>query len=807
MTTAFARSPIARMTLLATGISLALSANAQDAMLEEIVVTAQKREQNLQDVPISVNVVTGSKMEEVGLKKIDDLQNYVPNLTMSETGIGNNIYIRGIGSGINPGFEQSSAMFVDGVHYGRGQLARSPLFDMSRVEVLRGPQSILFGKNAIAGAISLTTARPTQEFEGSVSALYEPDHGEQEFSAILSGPLSDTLGGRLAIRKRDMDGYIENTTLGEDEPNRDELTVRATLAWDPTDRLSIVGKYERNEFDVRGRQVEIVGDFYAFPGPIPTNPLAIPYSQFLALAFGQDPSVLDVTQDFRRSANGDFSNNESDNVTLSLDYDFGGFTLSSITSYVQYEFSELCDCDFSSGNVILAPLAEDYDQFSQELRLTSAGGETIDWIAGFFYQTNEHDSPDATGVPSNSILGPVINGLIGPGAGDLFVNSAATRTFNQETDGFAVFGQATWNVSDTLRLSLGLRYTDEEKTASRNVVLTDFGTGAPINPATDPLRFGTAAAVYAGLFDVQVIGHDISGERSDDSLDYALNAQWDVSDDTMLYASFGTGFKAGGFDTRSNTVPGASQLAVPGIIAPGTLPDGTFEFEDEGADSLEIGAKMRLADGAAELNAAAFFTSYDDLQISIFDGTLGFNVGNAAEADIQGLELDGRWQITDSIGFFGSLAFTDFEFKNFPNGQCFFGEPDPDGDRLCDRTGQTNQYVADYSGAFGFDYFTDIGSNLNFRGNLDVTFTDEFFTAQNNDPLTVQDAYAKVNLRLALSNAADTWELALLARNLNDEAVIRYSNPVPLSGTFGSNSQYAFVERPRSIALQARWRF
>ncbi len=799
------RLTLTRSTLIAAGIWLALPAQAQQ--LVEIVVTAQKREQNLQDVPISVNVVTGRKMDEVGLKKLDDLQNYVPNLTMSETGIGNNIYIRGIGSGINPGFEQSSSMFVDGVHYGRGQLARSPLFDMSRVEVLRGPQSILFGKNSIAGAISLTTARPTDDFEGSVSALYEPDHGETEISAILSGGISETVAGRLAIRKRDLDGYIENLTIGGDEPNRDELTVRGTLTWDPSDQLSIAAKFERNEFDVRGRQVEVVGDTFAFPGPIPTNPLAIPYSQFLALAFGQDPSVLDVEQDFRRSSNGDFSNNESDNFTLSVDYDFGGFTLASISSYVQYEFSELCDCDFSGANVILAPLQEDYDQFSQELRLTSPGGETVDWIVGAFYQTNDQSSPDSTGVPGNSILGPVVDSLVAPGAGGLFVNSAAARTFTQETDSLAIFGQATWNVSDTLRLSLGLRYTDESKEATRDIVLSDFASGAPIDPATDALRFGTAAAVYANLFGIQVLGHNLAGERDDSSTDVSVNAQWDVSEDTMLYASFATGFKAGGFDTRSNSVPGASAIGLPGLFAPGTLPDGTFEFEDEQAESLELGAKMRLAGGAAELNAAAFFTNYEDLQISIFDGTLGFNVGNAAEADVKGLELDGRWQLTDSVGLYGSLAFIDFEFESFENGQCFFGEPDPEGDRLCDRTGETNQYVADYSGSVGVEYQTNISNSLVFRSNLDVNFTDEFFTSQNNDPLAIQDAYAKVNLRLALSNAADTWELALLARNLNDEDVIRYSNPVPLSGTFGSNSQYSFVERPRSVALQASWRF
>ena len=187
---------------------------------------------------------------------------------------------------------------------------------------------------------------------------------------------------------------------------------------------------------------------------------------------------------------------------------------------------------------------------------------------------------------------------------------------------------------------------------------------------------------------------------------------------------------------------------------------------------------------------------------------MGFNVGNAAEADITGLELDGRWQISEKFGMFGSVAILDFEFTDFKNGQCFFGEPDPDGDGLCDRSGQTNQYVADYSGSIGFDFYAPIGTALEFRAALDITFTDEYFTSQNNDPVTVQDAYAKVNLRLALAGQDDKWEVAILGRNLTDEDVVPYTNPVPLSELIaGANSHYGFVERPLSVAVQASFRF
>ena len=190
---------------------------AHSVVLDEIIVTAQQRAESLQDVPVSVAAVTAEKIFDAGVVDLQGLSEYVPNFTINETGISTTISIRGISSGINPGFEQSVGMYNDGLFYGRGQLARIPMIDMERVEVLRGPQGILFGKNSIAGAVSQITAKPTDEFEGSVTALYEPDHGEEDLRLVLSGPLTDNLSGRLAVLTRDLDGYIKNTFTGEDE--------------------------------------------------------------------------------------------------------------------------------------------------------------------------------------------------------------------------------------------------------------------------------------------------------------------------------------------------------------------------------------------------------------------------------------------------------------------------------------------------------------------------------------------------------------------------------------------------------------
>ncbi len=196
----------------------ASDAAATGRVLEEIVVTAQKREEGLTDVPISIVVTSGEKIKEAGIYKIEDLQNYVPNLQMTESGISTQMYIRGIGTGNNQGFEQSVGQYVDGIYYGRQQLIRAPMFDLARVSTLRGPQSILFGKNSIAGALSLTSAAPTQEYEGSFSISNDFEHSTTQIELVMSGGLSDTVSGRFAVRKYDDDGYLVNTFNGADEP-------------------------------------------------------------------------------------------------------------------------------------------------------------------------------------------------------------------------------------------------------------------------------------------------------------------------------------------------------------------------------------------------------------------------------------------------------------------------------------------------------------------------------------------------------------------------------------------------------------
>ncbi len=778
-----------------------------DRRLSTVTVTSQVREQSLIDVPVSVAVVDGVTLQADNLQKLEDIQYAVPNFSLTETGIATNIFIRGIGSGVNQAFEQSVGMYVDGVHYSRAQQTRAPFLDIQRVEVLRGPQSILFGKNSVAGALSITTAKPTDTFEGSILASYEFENEEIITEGYVSGPLSDRVRGRLALRYRDTDGYVENLRTGQNDPQREDVTARGTIAIDVTDNLEATFKAEFSDFDVTGRNFETFVSDPAAAGPF----AGLTYGQILANVFGQDASVLDEAQDNVRGGSGEFSNNELQTYALNLDWQLGDYTLQSITALSSFEYVENCDCDFTGADIFSAGLQESYDQFSQEVRLISPEFESHDFILGAYYQTTEHEYADQIVVPGTSVLIPAVNAQA-PGFGSLLANTQAAREAGVDADVISAFAQLNWHFADSWTLQLGGRFTSEEKDGFRNMVIeASDGSALPAAQAAAPLVYAgvfgitsenLAALGPQGLASIGLLGEiPVSGSRSEEQFSPDVKLQWDATDNHMFYASWSQGFKSGGFDFRANN---RSVFA--------TLED-SFEFEDEQATNYELGGKFRFG-GTAELNAAAFFTEFDDLQVSIFDGILGFNVGNAASAEISGLELDGRWAATDHLTLSGSLALTDFEFQDFQNGQCYFGQvpdTDLDGDgtpELCDYSGNSNQLVSDLQGTLAADFTYPVFGSYTLDASADVFFTSEYDAAPTFDPDGKQGGYELFNLRLALSPDDDRWQIALLGKNVFDEQPLQYAGAIPLAGnTFGTNSDTGIFLQGRQVALQARLNF
>jgi outer membrane receptor protein involved in Fe transport len=773
--------------------AIALTTNA--ATLEEIVVTAQQRAESLQDVPVSVAAVTAKKISDSGIVDLQGLSELVPNFSINETGISTTVTIRGISSGINSGFEQSVGMYNDGIFYGRDQLARVPMIDMERVEVLRGPQGILFGKNSIAGAVSQISAKPTDEFEGSVTALYEPDHGETDLRMVLSGPLTDNLSGRLAVMTRELDGYVKNTELGVDEQNEDEQVVRATLRWDVNDSVTATLKSSQSTFDVLGRDMEVYQSFGHLEAlnSVYNSPTA--------------PWSVDTELNYIADNNGHFSNNEVNNSTLTVDWDLEGLTLTSVTGYVDYEFTESCDCDFTGAPVFDAGRQEEYQQLSQEFRVTSDLGSNFDYIAGLFFQNTDLTYADQIQLPDPTVVNTAL-GLLGAGALQPFAPGSSTdRTFNQEGEVIALFAQGTWSVSEALRLTVGGRYTEEKKDANRQQRHKANATfGGQYMPAVTADPVSGAYNVLYGIFAIEAYDQ-INGKLDDSSFSPVVTMEWDANPDTMVYATWTKGYKSGGFDARSNGHPDAS---VNNGLKSGAAITGSWEFANEEATSVELGSKMSLADGAAELSVAWYMTDYTDLQVSQFDGTLGFNVTNAGEAKVKGIEADGRWALTDNITLTGSVAYLDFNYEKFPNSQCYFQQEDTDGDKLCDAGGKRKEFTPELQANLGAAWASEMSNGLELNASLDVSFMDEYLYAANLDPRSKQDAYSMVNARIALAGSEGAWELALLGRNLTDETVINFGGNTPLGGTLtggAGNSYYAFVNRPRNIALQVNYSF
>ena len=809
---------IVGMVLVSTVSLSIVSAYAQEdtGMLEEIVVTAQKRQESLQDVPISVSVISGDKIVEAGIDNMDDLALYVPNFSKGESGAGAIIQIRGIGTGSNPAFEQSVVMYMDDISLSRGPLARMPLMDLERVEVLRGPQNVLFGKNSIAGAVSLITAKPTDEVEGSVSLRYEPDYGDTEGTVVLSGPLSDRVAGRLAVRYADYGGYYYNSFLARDEEQREEMAVRGTLRWDAGDDAELIFKFENNSIDGKGEGHELI---FGYDSLIPSL-AGLDYTEAVAAiqggynaaigAFGLPP--VDVGNDVisqdrvRRSAFSGYQELDLKKLQVTYNEEFDDFIFTSVTGYIGYEEDRLAGGGLSGIDITSILTNEKYDQISHEFRFTSTGDGPFSWIAGGFFQTWDLDQEGSTLVDDMNL--PVLLGLSGIAPGlESVANLKGTLSYDGDSATYAGFGQLTWSMSDVARLTVGGRYTHEIKNGRRvndviNTTTGEFditqaifascafgidydtlGQASNFFPLPDCLGNPPAVGVYNA--------HDAMDRRTEDAFTPSLTLELDVGDHSMFYASASQGFKAGGFDA----------LAVR---------ERNFEYEEEEVLGFELGMKSTFAGGRAQTNIAVFSSDYDDLQSTTFDGVAGFFTGNAAEYDAQGLEFDGRWRVTDALTLAGSFAYIDAEFgggevvTNVIPCNVRFGQLNPGV--TCYREGRIPSNTPEWSGTFIADLVLPISGDIDFRATLDVLYEDEYFTEPTKEVATIQDAYTKFNLRLALEG--ERWTFAVLGKNLSDEDVLEFSSPLPIAGPdLFASAYYGYLQPPRTIAAQFDYRF
>lgn len=838
--------------------AMSVPAVAQQTM-EEVVVTATKRAESIQDVPLSVSVVTGEVIERAEVRDLLDLQSVVPSLRVPQfqNSIQTNFVIRGFGNGANnPGIEPSVAVFVDGVYLSRSQARISDLPNIQQIEVLKGPQSTLYGKNASAGVISVTTKAPEFESRGSLE-VGAGNYSQQSVRAFYTGPMSDSVAFSLSGSMLKRDGYFDNVPTGTDFNNRNRWNTRADFLAELSETSEVRVIMDYDEID------EVCcGTANLVNGP----------AGFALSALSVVPGEAYIPEDgFNFKHYGNFDTiNKGENKGITVDYktSFGDVDVRSITAYRNSYFDQpLADVDFTAADAIGNNTGEtDISTFTQEIRLTGTAGNA-DWLIGGFYFDESIDFENS--IEFGSQWRNYINLLVG--GGDIAAGAAATggfeallglapgtffadgdgviETATQDNESYSVFGQMTFPLSDKTDLTVGLNYLNDDKNITLNqenndvfskldirgadgiTALTNLaytggfaGLGIPaisaIPPEAVPGYLQTVAATVAAIaptnnnpfvglealqFLPQLLGIPNAaqpGTSTDSKTTYTASLSHAFSDDLNVYLTYGTGFKGTSWNLSRDSRPTLGErdtLSAAGAALPNNLTIGTRLAGPEEAETIELGFKYSADWGT--LNGAIFDQSIKGFQSNAFLGT-GFSLNNAGKRSSKGAEMDLMLRASDSLTILLSATYLDPIYDDF-KGASLNGQPadftglKPAGVHELSYSAVAT-YTFQYNGMDGFiqaDYQSDSNVDINSGGDL----------SNNNLALEQlgfrQREVSMVNASFGLTRG--DWDLRIWGRNLTDDQwLITWFPAVAQTG-----SLTGYPNQPRTYGATLRRNF
>lgn len=780
--------------------------------IEEVIVTSQKTEQTLQEVPASVSALDGDFIRESGAFDINKIQNYAPNTEIRLSPTGGSFRIRGLGSqSSNAATEPSVGTVVDGVFYGRSHFLYALFNDIERIEILRGPQGSLFGKNTTAGVMNVATRKPGNETAGNVDYLYG-SYGERAIKPGLDIPIAETFNVRYSGVFQENPGVQFNTLLQRYERNIEQETHKLRAVWDATENLS---------FDwIHFRSVQGLNhNNFQFHLLTPN---------MLALQQDYDPQVEANSRNDTLSANvparGDVEV-ESLQMNVSMDlhglwdlYDTNITTISSWARHITYRRD--IDADFGPIPAIKDSLLEPspYEQLQQEVRFSGAANSMFGWggevrfVTGLFLFNSELGASDifeledanatfeyiavANGSPPPTSPIPAIGGLSLDAIQALLVNSvgqniplSAEVTLDEDARSMAMFGQFEHKLSDTLGWLFGFRYGREKKDG----FFTSQSDSLPFaDNLPPPLDENQPPSLIALIADQE--NHETRVVRDEEDLSPKLGFTWQPSDEAGAYGTWSRGFKSGGF----NALP---------------LNDNNLEYEPERATSLELGYKGKLLDGAMNLNFAIFRTDFENLQLSTFGGEGGgatFIILNAGEARSQGAEMDITWlpPIPGSTVVF-NIGYADAFFTSYPNAPAVAGTPDdpdtPDYDesRFQDLGGKPLPKASKWSAGISPSFTLPLPFSDNYMNiGVDVQYRSGAFLDVDLDPVTYQSAITEVNARVTFAGPEQRAFFTIGGQNLTDERILDEVLDQPLAA-----GNYAAIRRDNGRFYTANLRY
>ncbi len=766
------RVAIAINSLLIAGLAAPVHAQ-QDGFLEEIVVTAQKREESVQDVPIAVSVLGADKIESAHAVGLESLQQLIPSVSFRKGNTNRNsaVVVRGIGTiSFSTAAEPSVSTVVDGVVLGRSGQAFTDLYDLERLEVLRGPQGTLFGKNASAGVVNLTTKRPTEELSGSVDlSIFEDD--EYRLKGRVSGSLSENVRASLTAFSGDFDGYITNTFNGDTIQGYDRQGFRGMLEWDVNENVDVLVIAE----DYSAKD-DCCADLSLLPnGRDPSSP-ANPNSA------GIVNGVADLDLD-QRLVDHDLTTrtiDDSTSLSIQVDAGVGDLTLTSITAYREWDNTEIREGDFTS-NAGDIPLPVDFSstffqlhdigiqswsQFSQEVRIASATDQALTWQAGIFYWNLESDRSFRRDASCQ--VHPNNAGILAANPGLTCLSTdivAATAVFDTEFENLSVFGQGSYAINDQVELIFGLRYTDDEVSFNHRRINND--------------PFGRRGVGVRGAAN----NTDFSGQTDDTDTSGKVGLTWAATDSSLVYATFSQGYKGPAFNVFYNQA-----LA------------NTLPISSESSEQIELGYK--LTTGNLFANVAVFTTDIENLQANNIDTSLGTattTLTNAGDISTEGIEVDFIWQPSENFQLTGGFASIDAEIDRF---NCPVGVP---ASACTDRSGLDVPFSPDLKYTIGANYVMALKSGTEVIFDASFVHTDEQVAGlpANNGttaPQALLPEYDIINASIAFSFQDDKYRLTLIGKNLGDESYVttfsgdgfRYQIPRDAERYFGASFRANF---------------
>jgi iron complex outermembrane receptor protein len=715
-----------RKTLLAVHIGGALAAatvmpalaqggKTSTFALEEVIVTAQKRNESSQDVPISIQAFSADGMEKLGATELFDLAKSAPSLSTGGIPGSNAISgLRGVADfSRNIGIDARMGVYIDGVYQGRSSSANQPLLGLESVEILRGPQGTLFGKNTVSGAINLNTKKASEELTGELKAGFG-NEGYWTGSGLVSGPLADTVFGSIAYSKQERDGWFDNIALNKDVGDWSQEGARAQLRFLPSDELEII----------------LAGDWGKSDSDMPVYTLR----SFPAYTTAKDEE--NDTVEFWGTALTLNYNTESD------------YTLSSISAYRENEYTLTGDEDFTPAvDAFQTTFDEDGDQFSQEFRIVSPKYDSFDWVAGLYY----FESSTSTG--RNLLLGAPL--LPAQQLGGVI----AIPSQNDVTS-YAAYVHGNYRLTEKLELTAGLRFTDEEKDFDFEQVNTPGDPAGAAFIFENVLGFDPATAAFLGS---QAPGSALSAFNftynatySDSSWSPTLGINYMANDDVMYYAKYSRGNQSGGFNGDFNPF----------------LP--AIQFDSEYVDAYEIGIKSTLADGAVRFNADVFLQQYSDFQLfqRVPVGNTSVQiVSNAGEATSQGVEVETVWLPTDTLQLTLNATYLDATYDKFDNPVSAIDPTQPEN-----YDGKYLNYAPEWKLYAGVQYIQPIGDAGELTFNVDYTYQDDTYSGPANDETQLIPDYDLWNARVTYNPPSDRWQVAAWVRNItDDEHIINHS--------------------------------